>query len=269
MHETDLNPTLPSSEPAEGLEASALRAHAWYGEPFLHAGEDPAAALAPGTARRAALDDAIAEMDAGRKTPSNRWRVRYGLMLGLERVLAAPTPATASGTDLRRHQIDALAGMLTELIASSQRAGDENGNGNGNGNGHAVDADAAELDEEDDDFDAGVVEDEIDEEPAFTGEDPGAIAALPLPPSDRVGEDDRRGRVRRVGAPPRRPDPHPPAAARLPVQPRPDDRGLRASGSPRRSRAARSRCATTRSRSRPTPGSRGTPPRSPGPRTSS
>ena len=89
MHETDLNPTLPSSEPAEGLEASALRAHAWYGEPFLHAGEDPVAALAPGTARRAALDDAIAEMDAGRKTPSNRWRVRYGLMLGLERVLAA------------------------------------------------------------------------------------------------------------------------------------------------------------------------------------
>ena len=135
MHETDLNPTLPSSEPAEGLEASALRAHAWYGEPFLHAGEDPVAALAPGTARRAALDDAIAEMDAGRKTPSNRWRVRYGLMLGLERVLASPNPATASGTDLRRHQIDALAGMLTELIASSQRASDENGNGNGNGNG--------------------------------------------------------------------------------------------------------------------------------------
>ena len=115
MHETDLNPTLPSSEQAGGLEASALRAHAWYGEPFLHAGEDPVAALAPGTARRAALDDAIAEMDAGRKTPSNRWRVRYGLMLGLERVLASPNPTTASGTDLRRHQIDALAGMEERL----------------------------------------------------------------------------------------------------------------------------------------------------------
>jgi len=173
MHETDLNPTLPSSEPAEGLEASALRAHAWYGEPFLHAGEDPVAALAPGTARRAALDDAIAEMDAGRKTPSNRWRVRYGLMLGLERVLASPNPATASGTDLRRHQVDALAGMLTELIASSQRAADENGNGNGNG--HGGEPDAAELDEEDDDFDAGVIDDDLpDEAPAFTGEDPGA-----------------------------------------------------------------------------------------------
>ena len=176
MHETDLNPTLPSSEPAEGLEASALRAHAWYGEPFLHAGEDPVAALAPGTARRAALDDAIAEMDAGRKTPSNRWRVRYGLMLGLERVLASPNPATASGTDLRRHQIDALAGMLTELIASSQRQTEENGNGNGNGHTpEAGEQDPAELDEEDDDFDAGLIDDDVeDETPSFKGEDPGA-----------------------------------------------------------------------------------------------
>ena len=175
MHETDLNPTLPSSEPAEGLEASALRAHAWYGEPFLHAGEDPAAALAPGTARRAALDDALAEMDAGRRTPSNRWRVRYGLMLGLERVLASATPATASGTDLRRHQVDALAGMLTELIASNQRAAEENGNGNGNGApAGPAEGDHAEPEEEDDDFDAGVLEDDADE-PAFVGEDPGAL----------------------------------------------------------------------------------------------
>src|SRR3954470_7880650 len=187
MHETDLNPTLPSSEPAEGLEASALRAHAWYGEPFLHAGEDPAAALAPSTARRAALDDAIAEMDAGRKTPSNRWRVRYGLMLGLERVLAEPTPSTASGTELRRHQVDALAGMLTELIPASQRAGEENGNGNGNG--QATDTDAAELDEEDDDADAGVADaDEGDDGPAFTGEDPGAARRYRFRPPTASGK---------------------------------------------------------------------------------
>ena len=129
----------------------------------------------PAPPAAAALDDAIAEMDAGRKTPSNRWRVRYGLMLGLERVLASPNPATASGTDLRRHQIDALAGMLTELIASSQRAADENGNGNGNGNGHAAEADAAELDEEDDDFDAGVIDDELDDE------SPRSRARIPAP----------------------------------------------------------------------------------------
>ena len=177
MQETHLNATHPSSEPAEGLAASALRAHAWYGEPFLHAGEEPDVALAAGTARRTALDEALVEMDAGRRAPSNRWRVRYGLMLGLERVLASPTPETASGTELRRHQVDALAGMLTELIASNQRAAEENGNGNGNGNGHAgesADAEASELDEEDDDFDAGLIEDEETDEPAFAGEDPGA-----------------------------------------------------------------------------------------------
>jgi ribonuclease E len=166
-----LNPT-SSSELAEGLEASALRAQAWYGEPFLHAGEDPAVALASGTARRGALDDALVEMAAGKRTPSNRWRVRYGLMLGLERVLASPTPATASGTDLRRHQIDALAGMLTELIASNQRAAEENGNG-GAAAAEPAEAELADGDEEDDDFDAGVIDDEADE-PAFTGEDPGA-----------------------------------------------------------------------------------------------
>ena len=128
MHEATLTPTT-TSEPAEGLEAAALRAQAWFGEPFLHAGEDPASALAPGTARRVALDDALAEIDAGRAEPSPRWKVRYGLMLGLERVLAPETPTTAAGTELRRHQIDALAGMLTELIAANQREAEENGNG--------------------------------------------------------------------------------------------------------------------------------------------
>jgi hypothetical protein len=89
-----INPT-HRARPGRGPEAAALRAQAWYGEPFLHAGEDPAVALAPGTARRSALDDALAEMAAGRRVPSGRWRVRYGLMLGLERVLASPTPTTA------------------------------------------------------------------------------------------------------------------------------------------------------------------------------
>jgi len=171
MHEAILNPTL-TSEPAEGLEAAALRAQAWYGEPFVHAGEDPVAALAPGTARRSALDDAIVEIEAGQRTPSSRWRVRYGLMLGLERVLASPKPQTAAGTDLRRHQIDALAGMLTELIAANQRAAEENGNGNG-GLADGAEIEQAELEEEDDDFDGGVIDDEPEE--SFTGSDPGAV----------------------------------------------------------------------------------------------
>src|SRR5919197_5075716 len=114
-------------EATDGLVAAALRAEAWAGEAFLHPDEDPAQALAPGTARRRALDDALAEIDAGRRTPSTAWKVRYALMLGLERVLSEHPPRLASGTELRRHQIDALAGMLTELIAAVQ----EQGNGNG------------------------------------------------------------------------------------------------------------------------------------------
>ena len=77
--------------------------------------------LASGTARRRALDEALAEIDAGTDEPSYEWRVRFALMLGLERVLTGKPPQLASGTELRRHQVDALAGMLTALITANQR----------------------------------------------------------------------------------------------------------------------------------------------------
>ena len=118
MQETTEQPTLAPEAP-EGLAASALQAEAWAGEPFLHPDEDPAVSLAPETARRRALDDALAEMEAGAREPSYEWKIRYALMLGLERVLSQSPPRLASGTELRRHQIDALAGMLTELIAAT------------------------------------------------------------------------------------------------------------------------------------------------------
>ena len=92
-------PTL-SSEATDGLAAAALRAETWAGEPFLHPGEEPEAALAPGTARRRALDEALAQMDAGRDAPSPDWKVRFGLMLGLERVLSEQPAHLASG---KRH----------------------------------------------------------------------------------------------------------------------------------------------------------------------
>src|SRR6187402_846746 len=158
MHEATTIPTL-TSDTSENLTAAARRAEAWFGEPFLQPDEDPLQALAPGAARRAALDDALAEMDAGLTTPSARWKVRYGLMLGLERVLTEDPAHTAAGTELRRHQVDALAGMLAELIASTQRAADENGNGNGHsGNGSVAESDID--DEADDDFDAGYIDDD-------------------------------------------------------------------------------------------------------------
>src|SRR4051812_31773697 len=174
MQEATQQPTILSA--ADPLPAAALRAEAWAGEPFLRAGEDPDVVLAPGTARRRALDDAIAEIDAGAKQPSAQWKVRYGLMLGLERVLADPEPHTASGTPLRRHQIDALAGMLTELISAVQRH-DENGT---NGNGHALAEDELEADEDEEDdslsVDAETDSDEDDDqEPLGPEEDQGAI----------------------------------------------------------------------------------------------
>src|SRR6187401_846690 len=171
MHEATTNPAL-TSDTAEDLTAAARRAESWFGDPFLHQDEEALHALAPGTARRAALDDALAEMDAGLTSPSARWKVRYGLMLGLERVLTEDPPHTAAGTELRRHQVDALAGMLAELIASTQREVEENGNGGANGNGTGA-VQELELDEEaDDDYDAGYVDEALGD--GEHGPDPGA-----------------------------------------------------------------------------------------------
>jgi ribonuclease E len=164
MQEIKEQPTT-ASEATDGLTAAALRAEAWAGEPFIREGEDPDQVLAPGTSRRRALDDAVAELDAGRRAPSSDWKVQYGLMLGLERVLAEQRPHLASGTELRRHQVDALAGMLTELIASHEREA--------NGNGAAIEPVPEEEEPEEDSTED--VLDEEEEEQEFTGPDPGAI----------------------------------------------------------------------------------------------
>src|SRR5512133_3275629 len=160
-----------STTPAtEDLVAAARTAGDWAGEPLLHNGEDPAQVLAPGTARRNALDEALVEMEAGRDAPSSQWKVRFALMLGLERVLSEKPPRLASGTELRRHQVDALAGMLTELIAANQRAAEEPLNGNGAANGQV---ESAEPEEEDADF--GIVDEVALPEQLTPAEDPGAV----------------------------------------------------------------------------------------------
>jgi ribonuclease E len=151
---------------ADGLAAAPRRAEAWAGEPFLHSDEEAAEALAEGRARRRALDDALAEMEAGRRTPSPEWKIRYALMLGLERVLNDHPPRLASGTELRRHQIDALAGMLTELISRHEEEPE-----NGNGNGQA--AVAAEEDEDEEDVDESTDDGDLGEIPPQ--KDPGAV----------------------------------------------------------------------------------------------
>jgi superfamily II DNA or RNA helicase len=160
-----------STTPAiDDLVVSAQTAGNWAGEPLLHSDEDPAQVLAPATARRNALDEALAEIEAGNEQPSSQWKVHFALMLGLERVLSEKPPRLASGTELRRHQVDALAGMLTELIAANQRQAEEPVNGNGSANGQVEPAD---LEEEDADF--GVVDEGLLVEEPSPAEDPGAV----------------------------------------------------------------------------------------------
>ena len=98
------------------------RAEAFAREPFLHEGETADAALAAGSPRRLALDYALAELDGGLAVPSTRWRRSWSLMLGLERVLSEEEPHLADGTTLNPHQVDALSGTLTALLADRLRA---------------------------------------------------------------------------------------------------------------------------------------------------
>jgi hypothetical protein len=101
--------------------AQVKRAEKFTRETFVHDGEDIAVALAPGSARWRALDAALAELDAGAKVPSTAWRRSYSLLLGLERLLSEEEPHLADGALLNPHQVDALSGTLTALLAEAQR----------------------------------------------------------------------------------------------------------------------------------------------------
>src|SRR3954453_8736163 len=111
--------------------ADIARAERFARERFVHEGEDPAVALAPGSARRRALDLALAELAEDHDHPSTEWRRMFSLLLGLERILSEEEPRLEDGTLLNPHQVDALSGTLTALLAEAQR-------GNGNGNGRAA-----------------------------------------------------------------------------------------------------------------------------------
>ncbi|HEY4427418.1 MAG TPA: DEAD/DEAH box helicase family protein [Solirubrobacteraceae bacterium] len=109
-------------------------------ERFLHNGEDPAVALAPGSARRRALDRALAELqeDPKAKYPSTAWRREFSLLLGLERLLSEEEPKLADGTVLSAHQVDALSGTLAALLAEAERTAS-------NGSGRAAASASPEL----------------------------------------------------------------------------------------------------------------------------
>jgi ribonuclease E len=109
--------TIPSS-------AEISRAERFVRERFVHEGEDPQVALAPGTPRRRALDKALVELQADpkAKSPSTVWRREFSLLLGLERLLSDEEPKLVDGTVLSAHQVDALSGTLTALLAEAQRS---------------------------------------------------------------------------------------------------------------------------------------------------
>jgi len=149
-------------------------------------GEGPEA-LAPGTARRRAMDAALSEIDAGAEYPSMEWRREFSLLLGLERFLADEPPKLRDGAELNPHQVDALSGTLAELMAQHQVAADdafENGNGAAalaeppakdeavepSGNGADPDVDD-ELEEEDEELDPDEEPQDWEEGPADADEE--------------------------------------------------------------------------------------------------
>jgi ribonuclease E len=112
--------SVADSAPVSGDDIE--RAEQFAREPFVLEGEEPEAALAPGTARRAALDAALAEIADGAESPSPEWKRTWSLILGLERVLSDEEPKLVDGTTLSAHQVDALSGTLIALTAEVQAA---------------------------------------------------------------------------------------------------------------------------------------------------
>jgi hypothetical protein len=159
--------------------ADIERAAAFAREPFLLDGEGPEA-LAPGTARRRALDAALKELDEGAENPSIEWRRDFSLLLGLERFLADEPPKLRDGAELNPHQVDALSGTLAELMGQQQTLTATEATENGNGNGKDEDVQAAreaapaEVDEdteEDDEVDPDEEPQDWEEQPSEEDEE--------------------------------------------------------------------------------------------------
>lgn len=175
-----------AAQAAVPSSADIERAAKFAREPFLLDGEGPEA-LAPGTARRRALDAALKELDEGAEHPSIQWRRDFSLLLGLERFLAEEPPKLRDGAELNPHQVDALSGTLAELMGQQQTGAAvvENGNGAEPSEGaapeqpQAADGEDAEEseelapDEEPQDWEEGP-SDEDEEVVEEAPEDPGA-----------------------------------------------------------------------------------------------
>jgi ribonuclease E len=159
--------------------ADIERAAEFAREPFLLDGEGPEA-LAPGTARRRALDASLAELDAGAEYPSIEWRRDFSLLLGLERFLADEPPKLRDGAELNPHQVDALSGTLAELM-TEQQEGPQVAPADGSGAEEIGDAPAEEDEapaadgagelEEDEELDDADEDEELDEDDEDEGDE--------------------------------------------------------------------------------------------------
>jgi len=89
-------------------------------EPLVLNGDDPKVALAPGTLRLRAFEDALAELDAGLEEVSRDWARKYSLVMGLERAISDPEPKLVDGTTLNAHQVDVLSGTLAALMTEDE-----------------------------------------------------------------------------------------------------------------------------------------------------
>src|ERR687898_404232 len=171
--------------------ADLERAQEFTREPILLDGEK-LSDLAPGSARRLAVDSALEEITAGRENPSIEWRRDYSLLLGLERLLFEETPHLADGAQLSAHQVDALSGTLAALTTEVEDPG-ANGRSNGRSAASRASADGANGDGSPNDGPGVVEEDEVlapDEEPQ-DWEEPGAAEEVVEEPPEDPGESRR------------------------------------------------------------------------------
>jgi ribonuclease E len=174
-----------AADAAVPSNADIKRAAAFAREPFLLDGEGPEA-LAPGTARRRALDAALKEIEAGAEHPSLEWRRNFSLLLGLERFLADEPPKLLDGAELNPHQVDALSGTLAELMGQQQVAGAaelaENGNGAEAPPPVSAEADGASEDEDEEDEELAPDEEPQDWEEQPVDEDEEVVEEAPEDP---------------------------------------------------------------------------------------
>jgi hypothetical protein len=126
-----------ASAASELSEADLERVREFSREPILLEGET-IADLAPGTARRRAVEAALEELESGAEAPSPEWRRDYSLLLGLERLLWDERPVLRDGAELNDHQVDALAGTLAAITGELESPeGEARRNGRGNGTAKA------------------------------------------------------------------------------------------------------------------------------------